>query len=104
MLQYGFVRVAAASPRLRVADCAGNVEQAFKDATLTDMTQPPELIKSMVASIDNDIAKTSDVQKQVFDLAEKMELSNKAMKTVTKIYHAMCLQGERAAQSSPQHR
>jgi hypothetical protein len=33
-------------------------------------------------------------------VAEKMELSNKAMKTVTKIYHAMCLQGARAAQKT----
>jgi hypothetical protein len=84
-------------------NCASNVEQAFKDATLTDMTQPPELIKSMVASIDNDIAKTSDVQKQVFDLAEKMEFSNKAMKTVTKIHHALCTTEKAAAQSSTEH-
>ena len=26
MIQHGFVRVAAAVPRLRVADCAGNVD------------------------------------------------------------------------------
>jgi hypothetical protein len=84
-------------------NCASNVEQAFKDATLTEMTQPPEIIKSMVASIDSDIAKTSEVHKQVSDLAEKMELSKKAMKTVTKIHHALCTNEKAAAQSSAEH-
>jgi hypothetical protein len=85
-------------------NCAGNVEQAFKNVTLADMTQAPEVLKSMTASIDGDVANVSKVNEQISNLAERMDQSNKAMKTVTKIYHAMCLQGERAAQSSPQHR
>jgi hypothetical protein len=85
-------------------NCAGNVEQAFKNVTLADMTQAPEVLKSMMAAIDGDVANVSKVNDQISNLAERMDQSNKAMKTVTKIYHAMCLQGERAAQSSPQHR
>jgi hypothetical protein len=46
-----------------------------------------------------DVAKIAEVHAQISDLAEKMEASKKAMKTVTKIYHAMCLQGERAAEN-----
>jgi hypothetical protein len=85
--------------------CAGNVEQGFKNATLTDMVQAPEIIKSMIASIDSDVAKISGAEAQISDLAEKMEVSKKAMKTVTRIYHAMCLQGARAAaQTSAEHR
>jgi hypothetical protein len=80
--------------------CAGNVEQTFKTVTLTDMTQAPEVLKSMTASIDGDIAKVSEGDRQISDLAEKMEASKKAMKTITKIYHAMCLQGERAAEKA----
>jgi hypothetical protein len=76
-------------------NCAGNVEQAFKNVTLADMTQAPEVLKSMIASIEGDVATTSKVHEQISNLAERMELSNKAMKTVTKIYHAMCLQGAR---------
>jgi hypothetical protein len=69
------------------------------------MMQAPEILKSMTASIDGDIAKISEVDKQISDLAEKMEASKKAMKTVTKIYHAMCLQGARAAaRTSAEHR
>jgi hypothetical protein len=68
------------------------------------MTQAPEILKSMMASIDGDVAKIAEVHAQISDLAEKMGASKRAMKTVTKIYHAMCLQGERAAaQSSPEH-
>jgi hypothetical protein len=81
-------------------NCAGNLEQAFKNVTLTDMVQAPEIIKSMIASIDGDVAKISKVHEQISNLSEKMEVSKKAMKTVTKIYHAMCLQGARAAGQS----
>jgi hypothetical protein len=81
-------------------NCAGNIEQAFKNVTLTDMIQAPEIIKSMTASIDGDVATISKVHEQISNLAEKIELSKKAMKTLTKIYHAMCLQGARAAEKS----
>jgi len=81
-------------------NCAGNVEQAFKNVTLADMTQAPEVLKSMIASIEGDVANVSKVNEQISNLAERMDQSNKAMKTVTKIYHAMCLQGERATQKS----
>ena len=81
-------------------NCAGNVEQAFKNVTLADMTQAPEVLKSMIASIDGDVANVSKVNDQISNLAERMDQSNKAMKTVTKIYHAICLRGERAAEKS----
>ena len=80
--------------------CAGNVEQAFKDVSLADMTKAPEILKSMTASIDGDIAKISKVHKQISDLSAKMELANKAMKVVTKIHHAMCMNEKAAAQSA----
>ena len=83
--------------------CAGNVQQAFKDVVLSDMTQPPEILKSMTASIDEDIAKISKVQEQISNLSAKMELANKAMKAVTKIHHAICVNEKAAAQSSPEH-
>jgi hypothetical protein len=71
----------------------------IKNVTLNDMTQAPEILKSMMASIDGDVAKIAEVHAQISDLAEKMGASKRAMKTVTKIYHAMCLQGERAAEN-----
>ena len=83
--------------------CAGNVEQAFKDASFVDMTQAPEVLKSMIASIDGDIAKTSKVYEQVSDLSAKIEVANKAMKTVTKLHHAMCMNEKAVEQSGREH-
>jgi hypothetical protein len=89
-------------------NCAHNVEEGFKNVTLADMAQAPEVLKSMIASIDGDVANVSKANEQISNLAERMDQSNKAMKTVTKIYHAMCLQGARAAAKSserdPEHR
>ena len=80
--------------------CAANVEQALKDVSLADLTKAPQVLQSMTASLDGDLGKISKVQEQISDLAEKMELSKNAMKTVTKLYHAMCLRGERATEKS----
>jgi hypothetical protein len=43
------------------------------------------------------------VQEQISNLSAKMELANKAMKAVTKIHHAMCMNEKAAAQSSAEH-
>jgi hypothetical protein len=79
--------------------CTSSVEQAFKDVSLADLTKAPEVLQSMTTSIDGDVAKISETQKQISDLSAKMELSNKAMKVVTKLHHAMCTNEKVAEQS-----
>ena len=71
--------------------CAINVKQAFRDVVLSDMTQPPELLKSMTESIEGDVSRVSDVENQTVDLAAKIEAAKKAMKTIEKINRAMCV-------------
>jgi hypothetical protein len=71
--------------------CASNVKQAFRDVVLSDMTQPPEILRSMTESIAFDIDRVSDVENQTVDLAAKVEAAKKAMKTLEKIHHAMCV-------------
>ncbi|MFY9900662.1 MAG: hypothetical protein WAK67_23160, partial [Xanthobacteraceae bacterium] len=71
--------------------CAINVKQAFRDVILSDMTQPPEILKSMTESIEGDVTRVSDVENQTVDLAAKVEAAKKAMKTIEKIHHAMCV-------------
>jgi hypothetical protein len=83
--------------------CAANVEHAFKDVSLADLTKAPEVLQSMTASLDGDVAKLSKTQDQISDLAAKMERSNKAMKDVIKIHHAMCVREKAGAQSSSEH-
>jgi hypothetical protein len=71
--------------------CAINVKQAFRDVVLSDMTQPPEILKSMTESIEGDVTRVSDVENRAIDLAAKVEAAKKAMKTIEKIHRAMCV-------------
>ena len=71
--------------------CAVNIKLSFRDVVLSDMTQPPEILKSMSESIEGDVARVSDVENQTVDLAAKIEAAKKAMKTIEKINRAMCV-------------
>jgi hypothetical protein len=70
--------------------CAANVKQAFHDVVLSDMAQPPEILKSMTDSIDADINRLSQAENQIVELAEKMQAATKAMSTIEKIHRTMC--------------
>jgi len=71
--------------------CALTVKQAFRDVVLSDMTQAPEVLNSMAASMEADINRISEVENQTADLATKMEAAKKAMKTIEKIHRSMCV-------------
>jgi len=71
--------------------CAANVKQAFRDVVLTDMAQPPELLKSMTDTIEGDINRVSEVQSQIVDLAGKIQASAKSMNTIDKIHRTICM-------------
>jgi hypothetical protein len=58
----------------------------------------------MMASIEGDVAKISEVYEQLSDLSTKMELANKAMKMVTKLHHAMCMNEQTVEQSGRERR
>jgi hypothetical protein len=73
------------------ARCAGSVKQAFHDVVLSDMAQPPEILKSMTDSIEGDINRVSQTQNQISELSTKIEISKKAMKTIEKIHRTMCI-------------
>jgi hypothetical protein len=75
---------------------AGTVKQAFREVVLTDMAQPPEILKSMTDSIDSDLNRVSEVQNQIGELSAKMEISKKAMKTLDKIHRTMCIKEKSA--------
>jgi hypothetical protein len=78
ILQTGFKELK--SQYEAATNCAHNVEEGFKNVTLVDMAQAPEVLKSMIASIDGDVAKASAAHTQISDLAQRMELANRAMK------------------------
>ena len=45
----------------------------------------------MTDSIDSDVNRVSQVQNQIGELAAKIEISKKAMKTIDKIHRTMCI-------------
>jgi hypothetical protein len=78
--------------------CVGNVEQTFKNVSLADLTKAPEVLQSITDTLDSAFAELSKTQDQTSALAAKMELSNKALKQVIKVQHAMCMNTKDGAQ------
>jgi len=76
--------------------CAGKIEQSLKDVALRDMAQAPEILKSMVDSIDADIKGISVAQAKVADVAEKIDAAQKAITTIRMIHRAMCAKEQHA--------
>lgn len=70
--------------------CANKVKQSIRDVTLPDLTQAPDLLKSMMDAIDVDITRSSVVQEQAAALAVKMEASQKAIGVLQKIHRSIC--------------
>ncbi len=77
--------------------CASGVRQSFRDVTLSDMAKAPDLLKSMIDTIEGDMEGVSGIQAQVAELAEKIDVSQKAMNTIQKVHRAMC------AKDQPMH-
>jgi hypothetical protein len=77
-------------------NCAGRVSQSLREVVLPDMAQAPEIIKSMVESLEGDSKDLFAVQAQVTEVAGKIDASQKAMVTIGKIHQAMCVKEQRA--------
>jgi hypothetical protein len=59
------------------------------------MAQAPEILKSMIDSIEGDVKGISVAQAKVVDLAEKIDASQKAIITIRMIHRTMCLKDQR---------
>lgn len=77
------------------SNCAGKISQSLREVVLPDMAQAPEMIKSMVESIEGDSKDLAVVQAQVVDIAAKIDASQKAMITLGKIHQTMCFKEQR---------
>ncbi len=76
-------------------NCASKIGQSLKDVTLRDMAQAPEILKSMIDSIEGDVKGIAVAQAKVMDLAEKIDSSQKAITTIRMIHRTMCLKDQR---------
>jgi hypothetical protein len=80
--------------------CAGKVKQSIQDVTLPDLVQAPEVIKSLIDAVDQEVNRVSVVQEQVAGLAAKIDSSHKSIAVLQKIHRAMCLKSKSDAVSS----
>jgi hypothetical protein len=71
--------------------CVAAMRQEFQNVVLTDLAQPPEILKSMNDTIDTDLNRASQVEDKIVDLADKILASKKALQTLDKIHRTMCI-------------
>jgi hypothetical protein len=74
--------------------CASKLKQAIQDVTLPDLVQAPEVLKSVIDAVDQEVSRVSVVQDQVSGLAAKIEASQKSIGVLQKIHRAMCLKSK----------
>ena len=74
--------------------CASRLQQSFRDVTLSDMAQAPDLLKSIIDTIEGDMRGVSVIQAQVAGLAERVDSSQKAMNTLQKVHRTMCAKSQ----------
>jgi hypothetical protein len=74
--------------------CANRIQQLIRDITLPDMTQAPEIMKSMIDAIEGDIKGVSAAQAQLVEFAGRMNTSQKAIITIQKIHRTMCVRNQ----------
>jgi len=74
--------------------CANKVKQSIQDVTLPDLVQAPEVIKSLIDAVDQEINRVSVVQEQVSGLAAKIDASQRSIAVLQKIHRAMCLKSK----------
>jgi hypothetical protein len=81
---------------LRLA-CANKVTQSIKEVSLPDLVQAPEMLKSIMDVMDQEIARVTQVHEQVTTLWSNIEASRKAIGLLQKIHRAMCPQESKSA-------
>jgi len=70
--------------------CANKVKQSIRDVTLPDLLQAPEVLKSMIDAIEQDVNKVTAVQEQVAGLSTRIEVSQKSLAVLQKLHRAIC--------------
>ena len=71
--------------------CAARVVESLKQATLNDLSQAPNLLKSILDSMDAEMKQAGDTMAQVSAFAESMAVSQRAMGTLGKVHRAVCM-------------
>jgi hypothetical protein len=70
--------------------CARKVSQSLKEITLNDLSQAPNLLKSIIDNVEAEVKAVSDAEGQVSEFAERIASSQRAMGTLQKVHRVVC--------------
>jgi hypothetical protein len=76
------------------ANCGSRVEQSLRDVNLPNMVRGPDILKSIVDSMQTEMKDVVAVQKQVVEFAEKIDAARKAMITIQEIHPSICMRDQ----------
>jgi hypothetical protein len=80
--------------------CARKLSQSLKELTLNNLPQAPNLLKSILDSMDAEMKAVFDAETQVSVFADKMAASQQAMDTLQKVHRVVCAAAVPKAQAS----
>ncbi len=83
------------------ANCGSKVEQTLRDVNLPNMVHGPEILRSLVDSMQAEINNIVTMQKLVVEFAEKIDASRKAMATIQEIHPIICMR-DQSMRSDPE--
>jgi hypothetical protein len=76
------------------ANCGSRVEQSLRDVNLPNMARGPEILKSILDSMQAEMKDVVTMQKQVVDFADKIDAARKAMTTIQEIHPSICMRDQ----------
>ena len=86
----------------RRINCAAKVEQSLREVSLADMPRSEDILKSMNDTLQGDMKDVANIRQRIFELAEKMDASQKAIAVIQKIHRTMCIVTAREKPAAPE--
>jgi hypothetical protein len=74
------------------ADCMRRVDESLHNIRLPDLANAPDILQSLFKNIQSEMETVSNAQKDILDLGDKIERSQKAMITIQKVHKTICRQ------------
>ena len=72
------------------AECTNSVEDSLRSLSLADMSYAADIVKAMIESVRSELTNVSQSQKDVLNLADKMEAAQKALATIVEVRNGVC--------------
>ena len=72
------------------AECANSIEDSLRNLSLADMPYAAEIMKSMIAAVQDELIPVSNAETDVLNLADRLAAAQKALVMIEKIRGGIC--------------